>query len=227
MSRPKHQRTAESAENLELLRLLQKRPIPPEFAQRPPHPDIWAGGYAMHSRSLPVSGEAYWGRVHLHNVWRDPEGPDVSWGISWLDAQGALHSDGGFESSDAVHAALSRGKGEPVLSMDAALHLGKELVILQDPHCPEHAIPFESLCAVVDPSKQPQPEAAPDADPAIAEAESEERPLFDRDGTFALGEPAMATLTHHGGRRSTVRGPHGALMYANHRWPAARLGADR
>lgn len=135
------------------LQELRRRPLPPELAVPTPRPDVWGGnGYLAQPRyqslykPLLLQGHAAWGLVYQYESTHDGEGPDTVASYAWLDARGELQTRRLKESYDGMHAALSRGKGDIILDVDAELEADKVILVLHDLASGQHIL-YEALHA--------------------------------------------------------------------------------
>ena len=135
------------------LQELRRRPLPPELAVPTPRPDVWGeNGYLAQPRyqalykPLLREGHATWGLVYHYESTHDGEGPDTVASYAWLDARGELQTRRLKERYDGMHAALSQGKGDIILDMDAHLEADKVILILHDLASGQHII-YEALHA--------------------------------------------------------------------------------
>ncbi|OJT19888.1 hypothetical protein BO221_32290 [Archangium sp. Cb G35] len=138
---------------LRRLQELRSRPLPPELAVPAPRPDVWGeNGYLSQPRyqslykPLLLQGHATWGLVYQYESTHDGEGPDTVASYAWLDARGELQTRRLKESYDGMHAALSQGRGDIILDMDARLEADKVILILHDLASGQHII-YEALHA--------------------------------------------------------------------------------
>ncbi len=135
------------------LQALRSRPLPPELAVPTPRPDVWGeNGYLSQPRyqvlykPLLLQGHATWGLVYQYESTHDGEGPDTVASYAWLDARGELQTRRLKESYDGMHAALSQGKGDIILDMDAHLEADKVILVLHDLASGQHIL-YEALHA--------------------------------------------------------------------------------
>ncbi len=135
------------------LQALRARPLPPELAVPTPRPDVWGEkGYLSQPRyqalykPLLLRGHVTWGLVYHYETSHDGEGPDTVAIYAWLDERGELQTRRLKESYDGMHAALSVGKGDIILDMDAHLEADKVILMLHDLASGEHII-YEALQA--------------------------------------------------------------------------------
>jgi hypothetical protein len=133
------------------LQALRARRLPPELAVPTPRPDVWGErGYLSqpryHARYKPLLLEGYatHGFVYQYQSEHDGEGPDVVASYAWLDERGELQTRKLKESYDGMHAALSMGRSDMVIDMDASLDQDKVIVILHSLASGEHVI-YEAL----------------------------------------------------------------------------------
>ncbi|WP_309897309.1 hypothetical protein [Archangium sp.] len=133
------------------LQELRARPLPPALAVPAPRLDVWGERgylsqprYAERYKPLLLNGYATYGFVYQYQTEHDGEGPDTVASYAWLDERGELQTRRLKESYDGMHAALSVGRGDMIIDMDAGLEQDKVVIILHSLTSGEHVI-YEAL----------------------------------------------------------------------------------
>ena len=125
---------------------------PPELRHAPPRPDVFSGrGYLQQARYraayLPLLQCGHVARALCvrYRSTSDSEGPDVRFEYAWIDHAGELRRESREESYDAMHAALSAGKGDIIVDMDAGMREGRVVTVVYYADRSEHVI-YDALC---------------------------------------------------------------------------------
>lgn len=126
-------------------------PLPPALREPPPRRGPFRGGYLEQSQyrmtALPllIHGVATRGLVVEYDRTSDGEGPDIDFAYAWRDESGRIYLQEGHESYDAMHAALSQGEGQMLLTLDGGFEMGAAITIVYDPHDPSRHVVYDAL----------------------------------------------------------------------------------